>query len=424
MDFLNRIVNKPDFLLGLLSVLSCALVVFCSGSAASICYPSIKLPLLLFAVALWCFASLGRLKHLICCRVADWTAVLFMLVLIASIVMRQGSGFFSELQLMCILVIAYLMVKNLGPELIARSFIIVIVVLSGIALVAYVLFCLMGITPPLPTMTNYSGSTTYYNGVLFCIDAVQNEGRNCSVFWEPSIFAGYINICFILMMVFKIEQPRWVIVLLIVALISTASSGGLIEFLVVLSVYAYSRKGSALLSLGIALLALVFFVAYEPIAAFLLSLNYDVFIKIFGAFSNGSTLTRIECPQINLQIWLSNPLFGFGLSGADELYVIMREASSVSAIAQTSTPTFMLAAFGVAGVLYSVIWIIAIVRQCDASVIRAVLLLLLFGFFLNEVPCTYFLSMYLLLFVFLAHKSFTELKSEGAYLSSKQEGIR
>lgn len=325
---------------------------------------------------------------------------------------------------MCILVIAYLMVKNLGSELIARSFIIVIVVLSGIALVAYVLFCLMGITPPLPTMTNYSGSTTYYNGVLFCIDAVQNEGRNCSVFWEPSIFAGYINICFILMIVFKIKQPRWVIVLLIVALISTASSGGLIEFLIVLSVYAYSRKGSALLSLGIALLALVFFVAYEPIAAFLLNLNYDVFIKIFGAFSNGSTLTRIECPQINLQIWLSSPLFGFGLSGADDLYVIMREASSVSAIAQTSTPTFMLAAFGVAGALYSVIWIIAIVRQCDASVIRAVLLLLLFGFFLNEVPCTYFLSMYLLLFVFLAHKSSTELKSEGAYLSSKQEDIR
>lgn len=94
MDFLNRIVNKPDFLLGLLSVFSCALVVFCSGSAASICYPGIRLPLLLFTVALWCFASLGRLKHFICCRVADWTALLFMLVLIVSIIMRQGSGFF------------------------------------------------------------------------------------------------------------------------------------------------------------------------------------------------------------------------------------------------------------------------------------------------------------------------------------------
>jgi hypothetical protein len=68
------------------------------------------------------------------------------------------------------------------------------------------------------------------------------EVRNCGVFWEPGAFAGYLVLAIFFSVIFKESlQSKWTLRILILALVTTQSTAGLLTGFIVFLVYAYSK---------------------------------------------------------------------------------------------------------------------------------------------------------------------------------------
>lgn len=104
-----------------------------------------------------------------------------------------------------------------------------------------------------------------------------------------------------------------------------------------------------------------------------------------------------------MRIWLYSPVFGNGFYGADILYDNLRRMSAISNLAQTSTITYLPAAIGAFGISLLLACIYGFVKIKDMPIFSKIALLIAFMVFLNEEPCTYFIAVYLIVFVLLEH---------------------
>ena len=401
---LRSFAGREDSLLACISLVTLAAIVFCSGSAAGLCYSSLKLPILLIVFVVWAAVFVARL-HRIAFEGESFAA--FALILVAIFVGSAANGelkHYSFAVTALTVLDAYLISVVLGPRMVLRGFVAVMVFLGGTSLIGYV-FVALDSFPPLPSMAAENGKTVYLNGFVFCIDTILNRGRSIGVFWEPSIMAGYLNVAIFLVLVMGVECPRFGRTILYLALLATMSSGGLVGFLFVIAAYIYNRNGNTLTTLAFVLVATLFLLFYDQIERFLLGVNYDFFFKFFGGSASGTTQTRLDSPLVNLRIWGLSPLFGSGLDGASALYSTMRFESTVKNMAQTSTMAIYLASFGVLGVVYTVFWARALIRLNAIPLVSRLFGLALFVLFLNEVPCTQFIALYILLFSLLGDKT-------------------
>ena len=397
---LRSFAEREDSLLACLSLATLVAILFCSGSAAGLCYSSLKLPVLLAVFVVWVIVFVVRLRR-VTFSIESFAA--FALILAAVFI---GSAVNGELRhysfaiVFLTVVDAYLVSVVLGPRRVLKGFVAAMVFLGATSLVGYV-FVALDSFPPLPSMAAENGKTVYLNGLVFCIDTILNRGRSVGIFWEPSIMAGYLNVALFLVLVMDIKCSRIGRVILLLALFATMSSGGLVGFLFVIAAFVYKRNGNTLPSLALVLAVVLFLLFYDQIEQFLLGVNYEFFYKFFGGSASGTTQTRLDSPLINLQIWALSPLFGSGLDGASALYSTMRLDSTVTNMAQTSTMAVYLASFGVLGVIYTVSWIRAFTRLKTLPFASRLLGLALLVLVLNEVPCTQFIALYILLFSLL-----------------------
>lgn len=392
--------EREDSLLTCISIITLVAIMFCSGSAAGLCYSSLKLPVLLALFAVWVVVFAVRLRRVV---FRGESLAAFALILAAVLVGSAANGElrrYSFAITVLTIVDAYLVSSVLGPRRVLRGFVMTMVFLGAASLVGYI-FVALDSFPPLPSMASENGKTVYLNGFVFCIDTILNRGRSIGIFWEPSIMAGYLNVALFLALVMNVECSRSGRVILCFALLATMSSGGLVGFLFVGAAFAYKRSGNTLTTLAIVLVATLFLLFYDQIEQFLLGINYDFFFKFFGGAASGTTQTRLDSPLINLRIWELSPLFGSGLDGASALYSTMRLESTVTNMAQTSTMTVYLASFGALGVFYTTFWLRALTRVKALPLVSRLLGLGLFVLFLNEVPCTQFIALYILLFSLL-----------------------
>lgn len=397
---LRSFAEREDSLLVCISVISLVAIMFCSGSAAGLCYSGLRLPILLVVFAVWAVVFAARLRRIV---FGGEPLTAFVLILAAVLVGSAANGelrHYSFAITVLTIVDAYLVSSVLGPRRVLRGFVAAMVFLGAASLVGYI-FVALDSFPPLPSMASENGKTVYLNGFVFCIDTILNRGRSIGIFWEPSIMAGYLNVALFLVLVMDIECSKVGRAILCLALLATMSSGGLAGFLFVGAAFAYKRSGNTLPTLAIVLAATLFVLFYDQIEQFLLGINYDFFFKFFGGTASGTTQTRIDSPLVNLRIWELSPLFGSGLDGASALYSIMRLESTVTNMAQTSTMTVYLAAYGVLGVFYTIFWVRALIRVKALPLVSRLLGLSLFVLFLNEVPCTQFIALYILLFSLL-----------------------
>lgn len=102
-----------------------------------------------------------------------------------------------------------------------------------------------------------------------------------------------------------------------------------------------------------------------------------------------------------MRIWLHSPVFGNGFYGADILYDNLRRMSAISNLAQTSTITYLPAAIGAFGFSLLLACLYGFLKIKNMPVFSKIALLIAFMVFLNEEPCTYFIAVYLMVFIIL-----------------------
>lgn len=377
-------------------------LLFCSGSAASICYSGLAFPVSAALAVVWAFVFVVSDAKISFCGPVELTYFALAAGAFISLGASGLVGWTSCATFVCVLSVAFFIVRLLGVGNVVHGFVIILELLAIISLVGFIIFEIIGVTPPFPKMMTHTASTTYSNALLFVVDLGMNSGRNVGLFWEPSIFAAYINIAIAIVLFCDYSDKRNKrLVLFFIVLLTTESAGGLIELLCILISYWYREGSRPLVVVCLVALIMLFILSYTNLQNLLLGINYDLFYKFFGGSNSGTTQTRLECPVLNLRIWLHSPVFGNGFYGADILYDNLRRMSAISNLAQTSTITYLPAAIGAFGFSLLLACLYGFLKIKNMPVFSKIALLIAFMVFLNEEPCTYFIAVYLMVFIIL-----------------------
>lgn len=260
------------------------------------------------------------------------------------------------------------------------------VVIISLCFLAYI--AIFGIPSPISMLNTAISETNFYNYGLFFYPQRYIEGmaRNQALFWEPGLFAGFVLMALCMEVAFRDKPCLGKVIILISGILSSGSSSGLI-LLALVGVIAVERffeqsKAKVMIEAAVVLIAFAFWAFSDEMMKALNQLFPDVFGKLIGEES--TKITRISAPLVNLIIFLNNPVFGAGIHGANEIFSSLKNVYGIDS--QTSTCTYFLAAFGVAGILINVIAVVALVRLRRISVMQKLFMGTLFLLLLNVEP--------------------------------------
>ena len=99
--------------------------------------------------------------------------------------------------------------------------------------------------------------------------------------------------------------------------------------------------------------------------------------------------SRIKAIEHNLKSFMSDPIFGVGISNAQR---------NMRHVADTSTSTYLLSIFGLLGGLYTVCWIYGILKNVKKNLFVKILLLTIALIIVNKEPHHQILSSWCILF--------------------------
>lgn len=339
--------------------------------------------------------------------------ILLTLPIFMSLIMHLNTyNLYYSIKLIFIILISYFIYKMINFEIFITNYNKLMMVLTIIALVV-TLASLITNFDFLPTIVNRN-NVNYINGYVFylILGGLSGLPRATSIFWEPGIFATFLIFSLILESFFKQKKKSYLnIVVFSIGILATQSSAGYLLYSLYLIMVIESYKLRSLLKvlLNTTLLSVtcLFIVAWDNIKSFLLNVNYDIFSKIF--FENlQTTNTRLYSPLLNLDIFYSSPIFGKGFSQAELDYNFLKLNYDINmkVDAQTSTPTQLLAALGIFGAIYTLLWIISIMKLNNLSNLNKFYLLLIVMIILNKEPHILMLFTYCLLLYLYNHNKF------------------
>jgi hypothetical protein len=104
--------------------------------------------------------------------------------------------------------------------------------------------------------------------------------------------------------------------------------------------------------------------------------------------------------MLNFKIFMENPVFGAGFSGATNLFV--QNQVQYKADSQTSTSLYMMASLGVGGILYTYWWVKGILKMRGVSIISRIIILVIVLSILNKEPHSVLLATWMIMFLFTA----------------------
>jgi hypothetical protein len=246
----------------------------------------------------------------------------------------------------------------------------------------------------LSEITNDNGMSYRHIYILFVFSSEYMSHRNTGIFWEPGIFASYLSLALILTTHVKFKKDSLVTAFISLTMLTTYSVLGYILLILTLAV-KYSNSVSKKVFIAIVLLCLVgigMMFHQEALNTFSEYLP-SMAAKVSSPDSN-SLVHRIQSPLLNFHIFMESPLFGSGLNAVNDIY------ESNTDIAQTSTMTYYMAAFGVFGFLYSVIVFYATVlnKALCKSFLSRIATFVIIIIILNKEPHIYFCFTYIILF--------------------------
>lgn len=234
--------------------------------------------------------------------------------------------------------------------------------------------------------------------------------RNSSIFREPGVFMVYLGLSLIVELIYlpRVRKKYNVIhiIILLVALLSTFSTGGIVTGVLILLLVILSQR-------KINLSVFIFSILLAIGISFFMNDEY-IFLSIFGKFDNidssGSGFTRLASFVLPLYIIFRYPIFG---AGYEDYYILFDKycrdifLRSIDAH-QQSTNTFM--TFGaIWGVWALILFVVGIYlfskRLCDINLVQKGIFIAILLMLCNE-AMLYSIPLYIIIFYGLSSNKF------------------
>lgn len=291
--------------------------------------------------------------------------------------------------------LAYLISQRLSFNKFAKLFVNAIAFVSAIAISATLLLQ-AGLT--IPSYTYIGANGMVYHTIWLCswLDPSVGIPRLMGPFWEPGLYSSVAIYALLCEGCFTGEKPRKLpmAVILIGIFFAYSTAGYVLTLLAIYIVFFQAKRKRAICDAITIFIIIIIFLSKNRIVEALANWNYDVFWKFTE--QNISANTRLFSPIACLQVFLQNPLTGLGMSYATNQYNLYKPVFGIDSL--TSTNTFMLAAFGIWGISYTIFLCRGIFRQKQFAVTTRILLLVLMLVIVNKEPHTSILFTYIMMF--------------------------
>lgn len=322
-----------------------------------------------------------------------WFLLLTTIGVVLSFVMNIASNHIIDIVIFLgRLILAYYVVQLLDFDYFSEKYCSLLTIVTVIAIAVWAANEL-GVTIPSYTYRSLNGIE--YKTILICSWQPQ-QNTLMGPFWESGLYSSFALFALFLenySLDRKIKLHRLVI-LAIGIYLSKSAAGYLLFFVCLYIMWAMRHKHNAILDLIVIILSVIGSINSDLIFQYLASTNENVFWKLVG--SNITSNTRVYSPIVCLQVFRNNFPFGAGLDHAIELYNVYKPIYHIDAL--TSTSTFYLAAFGIAGVGYSILMISGIKKQLQWSTVTRLLVFTLIFLIVNKEPHYAMCITYIILF--------------------------
>lgn len=284
-----------------------------------------------------------------------------------------------------------------------RGYVQTLLIISITSLVFYYLIAILGYNFNFPIL-EHSQNRNYLNAIIYFYPLYTDNLRNQSLFWEPGLFSSFLIIGLIFEIRFKKAKiSMFTIIVFLLALITTQSTAGIILLIPVLILFLDKNSSrdnnstSSLVLLIVTICSFLSYLFYDRILSLLVTANSNIFGKLAA---QGEIITaRQEVPFINMNLFFDRPLMGHGLNQANSEFSEI--ASVYNIAAQTSTSTFLMAALGILGVSYTMLWCAALLKLKGFSYISKFAILGVILIIINKEPHQGILITWCLLFYFI-----------------------
>ena len=353
---------------------------------------------ILLIIPIGLFLVLCLLYHLKLKKLSVFVLFLSFSIWILMFSLINNDDIFYAIKFLITILFSCIIVQLYDFQTFRKLFVKAMMIISIISLIGFIYLFFCNFSPPFPIVTNVTG-VKYYNAYFFFDIVGAAGGRNLGCFWEPGIFGSFLLLA-ITFHVIDNEKPKlFNIIILFAALLTTQSTAAYILSLLIVLLF-FAKNISTFKVKDILLCILFFFVFFvvlvysESIFNYLLKIQPRVFEKLVT--DNASSSARQESPFINLSIFSQYPVFGAGIGKASNLY------SSMTSASQTSTSTFLLAAFGLLGVIFTAAQFFGILFYKKWDFITRIIVLVLFFSILNKEPHTFFTITWAISFYFIS----------------------
>ena len=249
------------------------LLLFVSGSVIYNMSPN-KFLIIVFIVSLlaWLFFPERTINAKFILYVSIFAGILLTISLYTDGSLSFGSVINSTMKL----VLAYLILKIVGEHF-TETYIRVVVFLAVISLFGYLsdkLYLFESLIRHLPRLGNNG-----YEGVFYTYRNMWQIGRNCSIFFEPGAYQGFLNAALFMLFFAKVQfstSKQWAyILILLITLLTTFSTTGFLIFTLMFGLFL--MKSRALSASGKAALVGLLLVAITLVSV---QLRHIIFEKI------------------------------------------------------------------------------------------------------------------------------------------------
>lgn len=290
-----------------------------------------------------------------------------------------------------LMLFSLILVSEYSLKKFLNSYINVISILSIIALISYFAFLFFpAFIKSFPIDSNYIGYNFYSFFGLNYIPVSFNSHygiRNYSIFREPGVFACYLGIALLFLLLGdNIEQENKIkkIIIFSLAMITTLSTAGILSFVLLIFIFLLKKnKNKNISRLIILLLGVILFYA--------LSGQFDlVFDKLFNTQSEfaDSKNDRFNGIYVAFELISRNPILGVGITNFDISSKLLTLYIGDSIIATDHYTISLLKIFAQTGIVCFVIYLFGLYntlkQNCNQKIITILSFFVLIIIFSNE----------------------------------------
>lgn len=364
---------KTNFLKVIFTVIGCALILLFSGSSYITFGASSKIKIILYVIAFVYFLvlSLAIIKPSFFKIVKEEKKVpipSFVTICFGSMILFAALSFLfnknkadninTYISFILTMLITYFVFLTVKPKTILKLFknTMWLVCIIDIVIFAYT-YISKTFFPTFYYSSEYNviGSHMFLSSDLITSLSLNYFGkyRLYGILWEPSTF-GVVLVVALICDVFSKDKYtilRSAIITLAVVLTFSLSAYFLYLFYIAILI-CKNLKGLrpyyfVMIFMALVVVAVIFM---DPITKFLADKIPSIFSKLSNEnYKSTSMSTRWLSLRYYLEVFIKNPIFGFGGVTANEMYHSIRSAAVT---ADTSTFGSLLASFGLAGVIY------------------------------------------------------------------------